>query len=79
MRREAEFPELDYKVVATEPLVVALPSDHHLASQTAIAPHELEAESFLGMSETAPALRVIIDDLSPGSGSMFSPRTESTT
>jgi LysR family hca operon transcriptional activator len=62
MRRESALPELDYKVVKTERLVVVLPSDHRLASQAAIAPDELAGESFLGMSSTAPTLRVIIDD-----------------
>jgi LysR family hca operon transcriptional activator len=61
MRREAGLPELDYKVAKTERLVVVLPSDHRLASQAAIAPHQLSGASFLGMSSTAPALQVVID------------------
>jgi LysR family hca operon transcriptional activator len=62
MRRESGLPELDYKAVKTEQLVVVLPSDHRLASQAAIAPYELTGESFLGMSSTAPVLQVVIDD-----------------
>src|SRR5580700_7792859 len=37
MRPEERMPDLDYKVIATEPLIVALPADHRLASQDAIA------------------------------------------
>lgn len=62
MRPEAAMPELAYTVVATEPLVVVMPSDHRLATQSTIAPQDIEGETFLGMSETAPTLRAIIDD-----------------
>ena len=37
MRPEAQMPDLDYTVIVKEPLVVAMPSDHRLASQNAIA------------------------------------------
>ncbi len=37
MRREAQMPDLSYKVVSAEPLLVALPSDHRLASQDVIS------------------------------------------
>jgi LysR family hca operon transcriptional activator len=39
MRSEAQMPDLDYTVIVKEPLVIAMPSDHRLASQTAIALH----------------------------------------
>jgi LysR family hca operon transcriptional activator len=61
MRPEPRVPELDFKVVATEPLVVILPSDHRLARQAAIDPHELKGETFINVSKTAPALRLVID------------------
>ncbi len=61
MRREAQTPDLDYKVVHAEPLLVALPSDHRLASQSAISLHDIADEPFIGMSGTAPALRAVID------------------
>ena len=61
MRPEAERPALEYRVVATEQLVVVLPSDHRLASSTTIAIEDLAGETFIGMSKTAPSLQVVID------------------
>src|SRR5260221_92746 len=62
LRPEPEMPDLEYKVVMTEPLVVVLPSDHRLASRKAIAIQDIAEETFIGMSKTAPSLQVIIDD-----------------
>ncbi len=62
MRAEAGRPELVYQVVSTEPLVLALPSDHRLASHKAIALEELAGETFIGMSKTAPVLGAVIED-----------------
>ena len=62
MRAEAGRPELVYQVVATEPLVLVLPSDHRLASREAIAIEDLAGETFIGMSKTAPVLGAIIED-----------------
>ncbi len=68
MRPEARMPDLEYKVVMTEPLVVILPSDHRLASRDVISLQDIEGEVFLGMSDTAPTLQVIIDDYLKRSG-----------
>jgi LysR family transcriptional regulator, hca operon transcriptional activator len=68
MRPEERMPDLDYKVIATEPLIVALPADHRLASQDAIALQDIADEMFIGMSNTAPTLRVIIDEYLARSG-----------
>src|SRR5438876_4298558 len=62
MRREAQAPDLVFKVVTREPLVVILPSDHRLAAYEAIDPHDLAGETFISVSKTAPVLRVVIDD-----------------
>ncbi|HLB08429.1 MAG TPA: LysR family transcriptional regulator, partial [Gemmatimonadaceae bacterium] len=62
MRPEAHAPELAYRVVTTEPLVVILPSDHRLASREAIDPRDLVGETFISVSSTAPTLRAVIDD-----------------
>src|SRR5882724_5310659 len=62
MRREAQAPDLAYRVVTTEPLVVVLPSDHRLASREAIDTRDIAGETFISVSNTAPALRVVIDD-----------------
>jgi LysR family hca operon transcriptional activator len=56
------MPDLDYKVILKEPLIVALPSDHRLASQDAIALGDIAGETFIGISNTAPTLRAIIDE-----------------
>jgi LysR family hca operon transcriptional activator len=67
-RREARASELMFKVVATEPLVVVLPSDHRLAAQEAIAPQHLVGEIFIGVSHTAPVTRGVIDEYLRRSG-----------
>ena len=61
LRPEANMPDLEYRVVTREPLVVVLPSDHRLASLAKIDPHEFVGETFINVSGTAPALRVVID------------------
>jgi LysR family hca operon transcriptional activator len=38
LRREKGVPELAYRLLVKEPLVVVLPSDHHLAALKAISP-----------------------------------------
>jgi LysR family transcriptional regulator, hca operon transcriptional activator len=62
MRAEAQMPDLEYRVVVKEPLIVAMPSDHRLASQDTIALQDIAGETFIGMSNTAPALRVMIEE-----------------
>lgn len=62
MRPEAQMPDLDYRVVVEEPLIVAMPSDHRLTSQDAVALQDIAGETFIGMSNTAPALRVVIEE-----------------
>ena len=62
LRAEPQMPELRYRTVTTEPLVVVLRSDHRLAANDALSPQDLAAETFIGMSNTAPTLRVVIDD-----------------
>jgi len=62
MRPEAQMPDLEYRVVVKEPLIVAIPSDHRLASQDTIALQDIAGETFIGMSNTAPALRAVIEE-----------------
>jgi LysR family hca operon transcriptional activator len=68
MRPEAHMPDLDYKVVVKEPLIIAMPSDHRLASHDTVALQEIAGEIFIGMSNTAPTLQVIIDEYLERSG-----------
>ena len=62
MRPEAQTPDLAYRLVTKEPLVAVLPSDHRLAARDAIDPHDIVGETFVSVSDTAPTLRVIIND-----------------
>jgi LysR family transcriptional regulator, hca operon transcriptional activator len=61
MRREQNA-ELEYRLVTREPLVVVLPSDHRLAAQQSIAIVDIADEPFIGMSDTAPTLKLVIED-----------------
>jgi LysR family transcriptional regulator, hca operon transcriptional activator len=62
MRPETQTPDLAYRLVTKEPLVAILPSDHRLAAFDAIDPHDIVGETFVSVSNTAPALRVVIND-----------------
>jgi LysR family transcriptional regulator, hca operon transcriptional activator len=73
LRPEPGLPDLEYKLVTREPLVVILPSDHVLASQEAIAPGELASEQFVGVSDTAPFLRAAVNAYLKESGLDITP------
>jgi LysR family hca operon transcriptional activator len=62
MRPEAQMADLEYRVLVKEPLIMAMPSDHPLASQDKIALQDIVGETFIGMSNTAPALRAVIEE-----------------
>ena len=62
LRPEERYPDLVYKVLVREPLIVILPSDHRLASREAIGLEDLAGETFIGMADQAPVLRSIIED-----------------
>jgi LysR family hca operon transcriptional activator len=62
LRRETRATDLIFKLVATEPFVVVLPSDHRLASHEAINPHDMVGETFIAVSNTAPVGRKVVDD-----------------
>jgi LysR family transcriptional regulator, hca operon transcriptional activator len=76
LRAEPQMPELRYRTVTTEPLVVVLPSDHRLAANDAVGPQDLTGETFIGMSNTAPTLRVAIDGYLKRSGVELAPSYE---
>jgi LysR family transcriptional regulator, hca operon transcriptional activator len=73
LRREKGVPELAYRVLVKEPLVVVLPDDHRLAALKAISPRDLVGETFVTVSDTAPVLRVVIDDYLKRSGVNITP------
>jgi LysR family transcriptional regulator, hca operon transcriptional activator len=68
LRPEEGYPDLVYKVLIREPLIIVLPSDHRLASSEAIRPEDLVGETFIGMADQAPVLSSIIDDYIRRSG-----------
>jgi LysR family hca operon transcriptional activator len=76
LRREKGMPELAYRVLVKESLAVILPSDHRLAALEAISPRDLVGETFVTVSDTAPVLRVIIDDYLKRSGTGIKPAHE---
>jgi LysR family hca operon transcriptional activator len=76
LRRETRATDLMFKVVATEPFVVVLPSDHRLASYGAINPHDMVGETFIAISNTAPVGRKVVDDYLRRSGIDIKPDHE---
>jgi LysR family transcriptional regulator, hca operon transcriptional activator len=54
-------PDVTYKVIAYEPIVAILPSDHPLAAQSEIDVRDLDPDAFIGYAETPHVLRVIVD------------------
>lgn len=61
MRAEDNMPELAYRTVARESLIVVMPSDHPLAAESAVEPAALAAHTFINVSGTAPSVRRVID------------------
>ncbi len=56
--------------------MVVLPSDHRLAALKSIGPKDLEGETFVTVSKTAPVLRVVIDNYLKHSGISITPAHE---
>jgi DNA-binding transcriptional LysR family regulator len=75
LRRELK-PDLEYKLVAKEPLVVFLPSDHPLAARKAIDPRDLVGETFIGISEIPRVLRTVVSDYLKRTGIELTPHLE---
>jgi LysR family hca operon transcriptional activator len=75
LRREQK-PDLEYKLVAKEPLVVILPSDHPLAERKTIDPHDLVGQTFIGISEIPRVLRAVVNDYLKRSGIEIAPHLE---
>ncbi|MEY2489719.1 MAG: LysR family transcriptional regulator, hca operon transcriptional activator [Verrucomicrobiota bacterium] len=73
LRREQGTPELGFKLLVKEPLVVVLPHDHRLAALKSISPRDIAGETFVGVSDTAPVLRAVIDDYLKRSGIKITP------
>jgi LysR family hca operon transcriptional activator len=76
LRREKGVPGLAFRLLVKEPLMVILPSDHRLAALKAISPRDLAGETFVTVSDTAPVLRVVIDNYLKRSGINITPAHE---
>ena len=76
LRREKGKPDLAFKLLVKEPLVVILPNDHRLAALKSIGPRDLAEETFVAVSDTAPVLRAVIDDYLKQSGVHIMPAHE---
>jgi len=60
LRPEPQHPELAFRLVAREPIVAVLARDHRLASRPRIALQDIADEVFIGVSDTAPAVKIVI-------------------
>ena len=76
LRREQGFPELAFRHLIKEPLVVVLPSDHRLATLKAVSPADLVGETFVTVAHSAPVLRGVIDNYLKRSGIHLTPAHE---
>jgi LysR family transcriptional regulator, hca operon transcriptional activator len=76
LRREQGVPDLAFRLLVKEPLVVILPGNHRLAALKAISPKDLVGERFVIVSQTAPVLRGVIDNYFKRSGIKIMPAHE---
>ena len=60
--------DLEYRVVDREPLIVLMPSDHHLAACDAVRPQDFVGEIFIGGSNKASVLGAVTEDYLRRSG-----------
>lgn len=68
-------PEADVQLTR-DPLVVILPSDHHLACRERVRPQDLVEDPFIIVSRTAPTLRLVTDEFLARSGQGITPAHE---
>src|SRR5467141_2011898 len=76
LRREQGAPDLAFRLLVKEPLVVILSGDHRLAALKAISLKDLVGERFVIVSQTAPVLRGVIDNYLKQSGIKITPAYE---
>jgi LysR family transcriptional regulator, hca operon transcriptional activator len=74
--RAEQVPDLEFKLIAKEPLVVVLPSDHRLAARKTVDPRDLVGETYIGISETPRVLRAVIRDYLKRTGIDIAPALE---
>ena len=69
-------PELAFRLLVNEPLMVVLPRDHRRAACETIDPRELVGDTFVTESHKAPVLRRIIANYLKRSGVNITPAHE---
>jgi LysR family hca operon transcriptional activator len=63
IRRPERAPNIAFKVLVKEPIVLLMSRDHRLAARASIRPRDFAGESFIVTSpRVAPALRAAVDD-----------------
>ena len=73
LRRERGAPDLAFRLLVKEPMMVVLPGNHRLAALKALRPQDLVGETLVTVSHTAPVLRVVIDNYLKRSGINITP------
>jgi LysR family transcriptional regulator, hca operon transcriptional activator len=76
LRRERGVPDLAFRLLVKEPMMVVLPRDHRLAALKSIGPRDLVSETFVTVDDTAPVLRMVIDNYLKRSGINIKPTHE---
>lgn len=62
LRRETRTAGLDFKLLAKEPLIAILPSNHRLARHKAIRPEDICREDFISTARASPVLQIVIKE-----------------
>jgi LysR family hca operon transcriptional activator len=75
LRRESN-PEIEYRLVVSEPLLAILPRVHRLAARKSIVPRDLIDETYIGISSVARILRGVVNDYLDRSGVRIAPDFE---
>ena len=73
LRPEPNVANLTFRLVTKEPLVVVMPSDHTLAKRSSVSLSAIARARFIGISNTAPVLRAVIDNYLKRSGVKMAP------
>ncbi|HWA43559.1 MAG TPA: LysR family transcriptional regulator [Hypericibacter adhaerens] len=60
--RAEQIPGIEIRVIANEPLVAILPSDHKLAQRKSVDPKDFIGETYIGISKVPRVLRGVIAD-----------------
>ena len=76
IRPEKPATDLAYRMLRKEPLLAMMPSDHRFHAQKVVDLCDFSGEKFIGISETAPVLRPIVQGYIHSSGTEVIPTGE---